>query len=311
MEGKRLLHITNGDGLTDKLQQLKLPGEIVVWREMLCEGPCVGEVGSSDFIRLRKNFLKDTYGISEDGYQVEFLEELGKLSDLQPYDEIILWFEFDLFSHMNMLALISLLLQKTAKQPFYLVCSGRLKGEEELVPLSELSGKQLQEHYKCRIQLVQDDLEMANLIWELYCGDKPTRLISEIKKTSNFEYLSSCIRAHIERFPNTRSGLNSLEENVLKLIDKHKITSLNQLLGYALLYQGYYGYVDVQMQRVINKLQNFYSLTDHSVSLNEAGKKALNGSQNFYQELKDSESYGGVNKYDFLYNPDTHNLHKL
>lgn len=310
MDGKRLLHITNGDGLTEKLQQLELPGEVVVWREMLCEGPCVSDVSSVEFIRLRKKFLKEAYGISEKEYQAEFLEELEKLSALQQYDEIVLWFEFDLFSHMNMLALISNLLQKVQQQPFYLVCSGRLKGEEELVPLSELSVKQLLEHYRCRIELVQDDLEMANLIWELYCGNKPARLISEIKKTSNFEYLSSCIRAHIERFPSTKSGLNTLEENILKLINRHNITSLHQLLGYALQYQGYYGYVDVQMQRVIDKLSAFYTLED-VISLNETGRKALDASQNFYQELKDSESYGGVRKYDFLYNPDTHNLHKL
>src|SRR5690606_28443433 len=140
-----------------------------------------------------------------------------------------------------------------------------------LKPLSELSDKELERHYKCKIRLNSDDLEMAMLIWELYCGDKRRRLISEISKTSSFEYLSSCIRAHIERFPNAKSGLNTLESNVLKLIQEHKISSLNQLLGYALQYQGYYGYGDVQMQRVIDKLTSFYEVTDTRVILTEAG----------------------------------------
>ena len=152
---------------------------------------------------------------------------------------------------------------------------------------------------------------MASLIWELYCGDKPKRLISEIKKTTNFEYLSSCIRAHIERFPNSKSGLNSLESNVLKLIQEHQISSVNHLLGYALKYQGYYGYGDIQMQRVIDKLRSFYKVTKTQVVLNESGIKAIEGSENFYQKLKDDESYGGVKKYDFLYDPDSHNLLKL
>ena len=40
------LHITNGDGLTDTIKQLNLGGETVVWRERLCEGPTVYELGS-------------------------------------------------------------------------------------------------------------------------------------------------------------------------------------------------------------------------------------------------------------------------
>ena len=308
---KKPLHITDGDHMTEKFLQLEIPGDVVIWRESLCEGPTHPEVGSPNFFRIRKAFLKNTYAIPAAEYQEKFVEEIKKLKDWDQYEEVVLWFEFDLFSHMNMLGLISYLLQKEKKIPFYLVCSGRLKGETELLPLSELPIKHLQKHYKCRIELTQDDLEMAALIWELYCGDKPKRLVSEISKTTNFEYLSSCIRAHIERFPSAKTGLNTLETNVLKLIQEHQISSLNQLLGYALKYQGYYGYGDVQMQRVIDKLTSFYEVTDTRVILTEAGKKALEGTENYYHKLKDDEFYGGVRKYDFLYDPDTHNLLKL
>ncbi len=311
MEEKKLLHITNGDDLTDKLQELKIPGDVIVWREMLCEGPTVQEVGNENFLRIRKNFLWENYKISEEEYQDKFIDELDKLAAINGYDEVILWFEFDLFSHMNMLAVISFLKQNRKKNPLYLVCSGRLKGEHELAPLSELSIKQLQRHYDCKIPLTEDDLHMAELIWELYCSKNPMRLKSKIKKTSNFEYLSSCIRAHIERFPNAKSGLNSLEINVLKLIQKHEITSLHHLLGYALQYQGYYGYGDIQMKRVIEKLKLFYTENGSEVKLNEAGQQAISASKNYYQDLKDNEDYGGVGKYDFLYDPDSHNLLKL
>ena len=311
MERKKLLHIINGDDLTDKLQQLELPGDVIVWREMMCEGPTIQEVGSEHFLNIRKKFLWEQYGILEKEYQEKFISELDKLAAINGYDEVVLWFEFDLFSHMNMLAVISFLKQNRKKNPLYLVCSGRLKGEKKLEPLPELSVKQLQRHYNNKIPLTTDDLSVADIIWELYCSQNPKRLKSEIKKSTNFEYLSSSIRAHIERFPNAKTGLNSLETNVLKLIKNHEITSPHHLLGYALQYQGYYGYVDVQMQRVIQKLEPFYSEDDSQIKLNDTGIKALNSSKNFYQELKDSEFYGGVRKYDFLYEPDSHNLLKL
>lgn len=311
MEEKKLLHITNGDDLSQKIIDLDLSGDIITWREMLCEGPTSIDVGDEEFVLLRKTFLQDKYDISEDRYQKEFLEELVKLAAINGYDEIVLWFEFDLFSHMNMLALISFLLQNKKTGPFFLVCSRKLKGEDEMTPLSQLSGKHLREHYKQRIALNDDDIQMAQLIWELYSSKNPKKLASEIKKTSNFEYLSSCIRAHIERFPSVKTGLNTLEVNVLKLIDEHQIKSKNHLLGYALQYQGYYGYVDVQMERVIEKLSPFYDASEDGVKINGDGQKALEGSKNYYQNLKDNEFYGGVRKYDFLYDPANHDLLKL
>ena len=311
MEERKTLHITNGDDLSQQINALKLPGNVITWREMLCEGPASMDVGDEKFVLLRRNFLLEKYRISEEKYQEEFLGELVKLAAINNYDEVVLWFEFDLFSHMNMLALISFLLQNKKSGPFSLVCSRKLEGEKEMNPLSQLSAKNLREHYKQRILLTDGDIQTAQLIWELYCSKDPKRLISEIKKTTNFEYLSSSIRAHIERFPSVKTGLNTLEVNILKLIAEHEIKSLNHLLGYALQYQGYYGYVDVQMNRVLDKLSPFYETSEKGLELNEDGLKALKGSKNYYQNLKDNEYFGGVRKYDFLYDPDNHDLLKL
>ena len=311
MEENKILHITNGDDLSKQILNLDLPGDVITWREMLCEGPASMDVGDEEFVLLRKTFLLEKYKITEDRYQKEFLEELVKLAAINNYDEVVLWFEFDLFSHMNMLALISFLLQNKKHGPFSLVCSRKLKGEEEMTPLSQLSPKHLKAHYKQRISLTEEDIQTAQLIWELYCSKNPRRLASEIKKTTNFEYLSSSIRAHIERFPSVKTGLNSLEINILKLIREHKITSVNHLLGYALQYQGYYGYVDVQMQRVLDKLSPFYVSSENGLSLNDDGLQAINGTKNYYQNLKDNEYYGGVRKYDFLYDPDNHDILKF
>lgn len=311
MEEKNILHITNGDDLSEKITRLDLPGDIITWREMLCEGPTIREVGSKEFFELREHFLKLNYNISEQEYREKFISELNKLAAINKYEEIVLWFEFDLFSHMNLLALIAFLRQNQKNYPMSLVCSRKLEGETEMAPLSELSENRLEKHYQYRIPLNEEDINTAEFIWELYCGKNPKRLISEITRTTNFEYLASSIRAHIERFPNAVTGLNSLESNVLKLIDQHKIQSINHLLGYALKYQGYYGYVAAQMQRVIDRLKDFYTITEEGIQLNEEGINALNGSKNYYRKLKDNEDYGGVGKYDFLYDPNTHHLLKL
>lgn len=304
------LHIVNGDSLTEQMQELNLPGEIVVWRELLCEGPTQKEI-NADFFKLRKKFLLKTYNISADNYEERFISEIKRLKSIKDYDNVVLWFEFDLFCHINMLAAISVLTDKHAEIPISLICSKKLQGEKEFQPLSQLSSKELENHYKNSIQLTTEDIETAILIWELYCGDNPLKLKPQIKVNTNFEYLSSCVRAHVERFPNSITGINSLERNVLRLIEKHDIKNKNHLLGYALQYQGYYGYSDNQMQRLIDKLSIFYEDLEDKMVLSEKGQLALEGKKNFYRELKNEEYFGGTKMYDFLYESESHRLLKL
>lgn len=305
------LHIANGDDIAEKIASLGLPGEVIVWREMLCEGPTSFVLDSEEFIRLRTNFLSATYKIGEEDYRKQFIKELNKLTVINGYDEVVLWFEFDLFSHINMLAAISHLLENKKKEPVSLVCSKKLKGEKEFSPLSQLSAKHLKNHYDCRISLSKEDLLIAGHMWQLYNCDNPQKLKTQIKKKTNFEYLSSCIRAHIERFPNSKNGLNSLEKNILKLIEKNNITSMNQLIGYTLEYQGYYGLGDIQVKRMIDKLSLFYVVEDIKIRLTNEGKEALDSSRNFYRTLQNDEYLGGVKMYDFLYDDETHHILKL
>lgn len=305
------LHITNGDEIAENITALGLPGEVIVWREMLCEGPTCFELDSEEFIRLRTDFLSSTYKISGEDYRKQFIEELNKLTVINGYDEVVLWFEFDLFSHLNMLAAISHLLENKKNEPVSLVCSKKLKGEKEFTPLSQLAAKHLKNHYDCRISLSKDDLMIAGHMWQLYNGDNPQKLKKHIKKKTNFEYLSSCIRAHIERFPNSKTGINSLEKNILKLIDKNNITSLNQLIGYTLEYQGYYGFGDMQVKRILDKLSLFYTVEDNKVCLTKEGEEALGASRNFYRTLQNDEYLGGVKMYDFLYDDESHHILKL
>lgn len=305
------LHITNGDDLTKSITELELPGEIIVWREMLCEGPTSANLDSEEFFNKRKKFLSKAYDISPEYYESKFINELNRLTLATGYDEIVLWFEFDLFSHINMLAVISFLLDNKKTVPVYLVCSKKLQDEKEFFPLSQLSLKHLKNHYDQRIPLNIDDLETAALMWQLYNGDNPQKLKGLVTRETNFEYLSSCIRAHLERFPNVATGLNSLEKNVLKLIQNNNITSVNHLIGYTLEYQGYFGLGDMQIRRMIISMKLFFELEEDHLSLTTAGIEALNGTRNFYREMKNDEYLGGVKKYDFLYDSDTHKILKL
>ncbi|MDW5288680.1 DUF1835 domain-containing protein [Formosa sp. PL04] len=296
----KILHITNGSALTNYLDELQIPGDILTWHEMLCEGPTIEHINSNAFLDIRKKFLLDFYQIEVDEVKVE--KDIGVLNHSENYNEIVLWFEYDLFCHINLIGVLNLLIQKKIKLPLFLVCSGRIHGVNELKGLAELSSSQLTSHYKNRVRLTADDIDLARTVWQLYNGKDHNLLKPYIVKHSSFVYLSNCLKAHLQRFPNSESGLSELESNILKIINCREVHSRNHLLGYALNFQGFYGYGDLQFERLIDRLSMFYIEEEHSLTLNEDGIKALNSEANYEKFISDPLVYGGVNKKDFNFN---------
>ena len=294
------LHITNGSFLTNRINELDIDGDILTWQEMLCEGPTIEQVYSKEFSELRKKFFIDFYDIDLDLTEIEL--ELDKLNHSEKYSEIILWFEYDLFCHINMLAVISLLNQKKIDLPLYLVCSGKVQRSKNLKGLAELNSGQLLKHYRDRIALTATDIDLALTIWGIYCGKDHNLLKPFIVTNSSFKYLSNCLKAHLERFPETKDGLNVIERNVLEIVKNSNIKSKHHLLGYTLNYQGFYGYGDLQISRIIEKLSIFFVEGENSIKLNRKGHEALLGQHNFALEIDNAMMFGGVNKFEFQFN---------
>ncbi len=296
-----ILHIVNGDNLGDRLQALQYDGDFLIWREMLCEGPTTSNLLNKRFVDKRKKFLQEVYNITPDNYEHSFISQLEQLKNAPACGEIILWFEYDLFCHLNMMACLRHLKKLKRKEKITLVCSGRVKKDRDLKGLSELSDKLLQQHYTDRITLTEDDLDLAHLVWSYYSKGRVRKLKPKIAKDSSFKYLSSCLRAHKERFPSNITGLNTLETTILKLIKQERIVSRNQLCGYALQHQGYYGFGDMQLFKIIDKMAPFYEVEEKVFTLNRKGNQALNGDDNFFNLMEDDTRLGGNDKYGYVY----------
>ena len=104
--------------------------------------------------------------------------------------------------------------------------------------------------------------------------------------------------------------LTGIEENILTIIRDNNIKSKNHLLGYALNYQGYYGYGDLQLLRIIDKLSIFFVEGDEKLKLNRKGHEALLQQHNFAIEIDNNIPYGGVNRFDFQFSTKQNKLIK-
>lgn len=307
-----LLHITNGDSFTERLKTLDFKGDIITWREMLCEGRTETNVGSESFWKTRFEFLNKNYKVSKSWFIEKTLKEYRSLCNHKQQDQIILWFEYDLFCQINLLAVVSWLKANRKYAEISLVCSGREDESEKLYGLNELTNEQLQKLFDNRIILNQDDIEYADYIWQLYCSDNPIRLENLTDfKDFQFDYLSDAIEAHLKRFPTIKNGLNNVENHVLNLSLEHKPKTKRELMGTILQNQGIYGFGDSQFERVISKLKPLYT-SFNPVRLSKKGKEILEGKTNYYSRMRDNEAYlGGALKYNYLYNTDSNRILKL
>lgn len=306
--GRNTLHITNGHSLTNYLNELDIKGDFLTWQEMLCEGPTTEIIDSDDFFAVRKQFLLELYDIEVN--EEEFRSEISVLNHQEKFSEIVLWFEYDLFCHINLIAVISLIKQKNITLPLFLVCSGRVEGEKDLKGLAELTPAQLQKHYDNKLKLNAVDIELMTSLWKTYCGKDHNLFKPIIVEKSSFPYLSNCLKAHLQRFPDSKTGLSGLEENILAIINKYEIKSRQHLLGYALNYQGYYGYGDTQLNRIIDKLSRFFDEKNNLLKLNHKGHEALLGQHNFASILNSNMVFGGLKKYDFQFSKSQNKLIK-
>ncbi|MGB5479905.1 MAG: DUF1835 domain-containing protein [Eudoraea sp.] len=306
------LHITNGDSFTQKLKTLKLKGDIITWREMLCEGKTETNVGSESFWKTRFDFLHKNYKVSKSWFVEKTLKEYRSLCNHKQQDQIILWFEYDLFCQINMLAVLSWLKKHRRYAEIYLVCSGDEDETNRLYRLNDLSDEQLFNSYENKVKLSQNDIEYADYVWQLYCSDNPIRLENLIDFDNyQFDYLSDAIKVHLRRFPTIKNGLNELENRVLEFSLHQKPKSKKELLGKLIENQGFYGFGDTQYERVISSLRPLFS-SFNPVRLTAKGKQILDGQTNYYSQIRDSEDYlGGALKYNFLYNTESDRILKL
>ena len=77
------LHIINGDSTLPILEKSGINGDVVVWRELLCEGPLHKEVGNDDFRINRYAYSQDEIGVSRIEYYDKTIKEIVR--------ELLIW----------------------------------------------------------------------------------------------------------------------------------------------------------------------------------------------------------------------------
>lgn len=208
-----MLHFTSGDSSAALLERAAIEGEIVPWREALSEGPAPLLESGGEWIEARARFLSEEYRLGFEGvhHQLEALEQV--LARAGEAEEIVLWFDHDLFCQANflyLLARLSMLDGRTAR------ISRVYSGEREI---GRMSSVEMNDLIETRIEITEEDLRLARRGWQAYSSPDPRQIEEFLAEPSGrFPHLGHALRLHLERFPSVANGLGSIEQWLLSSI---------------------------------------------------------------------------------------------
>jgi RNA polymerase sigma factor (sigma-70 family) len=241
---KRFMHVANGSSTTGTIHAAGIPGASSVWADVLYEGPVPGDMADERLLELRARYLADDD--ETDAAYESTLAELRRwraaIDNVDAYDELILWFEHDLFDQLNLIQLLShigrMRLTPTLK-PVSLICIGSFPGRERFKGLGELTPDELASLLDTRQPVNDAQYALAARAWQAFRAPDPQQIEMLIDELSRQEagnaggaggaggsgggddaalpFLAAALQRHLEEFPSTVDGLSRTERRLMEL----------------------------------------------------------------------------------------------
>jgi hypothetical protein len=250
-----MLHIHNGDSTANTAKLSDLPGEHFAFREALIEGPTPPARDSAEWRAIRARHLSESYAVEFDHCERELADQENKLATFAEHEEIVLWFEHDLFCQTNLLYLLDWFSQhEMGHTRLSQICIDRFPGVTNFRGLGQLDAEQLASLFPDRKEVKRLNLDLARSAWQAYCSPQPTALEDLLETdTSSLPFLAAALRAHLKRFPSARNGLGNIENTVLKLIQSDA-SDFNDLFSRFADALPEYGFGDAQLWLTLRRL---------------------------------------------------------
>ncbi len=251
----KLLNILNGDSTLNVFKQTNLSGDVLVWREVLSEGPLETGTFDEDFFSLRSNWICSAFNSTTSEYRRKVIDEFSRLKDCSEYDEVLLWFEFDLHCQINLIFLLSYLqplnLEKTK---ISLICPGDHPNHSNFRGIGELSPEELSNLPSEKVFLNKADLALGSKAWKAYSSGEREQIETFLNcDFGQLDKLKSAFEAHLQRFPNANTGISILEEQLISIVNSG-ITNRIQVYHEFWKTTAIYGMGDSELDLYLKKL---------------------------------------------------------
>ena len=197
-----MLHLLNGDA-TLAVFPSTLPGHRAVWRDIMVEGPALDDGAA------RAAWLAPRLGVAPDEYEQGWREGQAVLVRAAADDEVILWFEQDLFCAVNLWFVVARLPPTTR---LWLVFPPL---DDTFAGLGTSTSSELAALFESRRPLDREARAEAAALWRAYAASDPTALS---QPRAALAFAGQAVRLHLGRFPSTAQGLDEIEAATLRAL---------------------------------------------------------------------------------------------
>ena len=272
------LHILNGDASVPAFKVADLPGQAIVWREILASGPAVYSLPPEEFWQMRQSYITQTFQVPASDYQEKVLNQISELENASHFFEVVLWFDADLVCQINLLYLLYHLAQK--KPAVVSVCTPK-NGN-----IGHKTHEALQQLFEHRQMLHAEQLQQAATLWQLYAGPDPEALQTYLQENSLYSNaLKQALTLHLRQFPDLQQHLGEPHKILLTALAESKATTTEIQNRFWQQDPGY-GLGDWQLQTLLQELQpELIQLNDTELTLTDTGTKVLEGKATFSKKL--------------------------
>jgi hypothetical protein len=177
-------------------------------------------MSDSEQRKIRATFLAGTQiGADFDRVLAELTSRDHELETRSARDEVILWFEHDLFDQLNLIQLLDQLSKlPKSSTPISLISIDRFPGRSTFKGLGELKPEELASLVAQRRPVTDDQLQLGTRAWSAFRASNPQRIEEFLKgDLSALPFLAAALRRHLEEFPSASNGLSRTEQRLLEL----------------------------------------------------------------------------------------------
>ena len=159
----KILHITNGDAAGECLGKSSIPGELLVWRDMLYDGKRAPGWPDAEVVKSRALFLEETTGggIGYDIILENLKQQYATLETVNEFDEVVLWFDACLYDQAMLCHILTCMVTKGVEQKSSLICVDHFPGVERFQGLGQLLPEQLASFYPHRRAVTVEQFRFA------------------------------------------------------------------------------------------------------------------------------------------------------
>ena len=215
-----MIHFTNGSNVADALVAGGVRGRVVSCADPLHEGPCLAGLSRAEWRQTRARFLSATHDVAREDVLRDFESRDAALDEAAGAEEVVLWFEHDLFDQLNLIWLLVALVEAgTSVDRVRLVVIGEHPDVSPFHGLGQLSSAQLTALAPARRPLSPGAVAEARAAWSDVCAPDPRALARRAEAAGDhLPWLPGALRRLVEELPSVAGGLSRTERQGLEAI---------------------------------------------------------------------------------------------